>query len=1058
MTLITGDRIAVDGKGNPVSVQQGKGRGQIPIAISRSAGHTYAIPLDAQRLVREAKVDRRLFDLTLLSRAEYRKANASGLQLIVDYESGGSKGAEPASRREVRTAGNTTIRHTYTRLNAQAVTADRRDPAKVWHTLTDSGQNGAVRSMAAGLSKVWLDSIYKANLDKSVPQIGAPTAWKAGYNGTGTKIAVLDTGVDQSHPDLATREIAEKNFSDSPDNKDRFGHGTHVASIAAGTGAKSGGTYTGVAPGAMLLDGKVLNDWGSGPTSDILAGMEWAAAEGADVVNLSLGSRDKPGIDPLEEAVNRLSEQTGTLFVVSAGNSGPHGIGSPGSADAALTVGAVDKQDRLADFSSTGPRTGDSAIKPDLTAPGVDIGAAAAAGTSLGTPVADGYVALSGTSMAAPHVAGSAALLKQQHPDWTGQRIKAALTASAAPAKDYTPFQQGSGRVDAAKAIEQTVIAEQVSLSFGVQQWPHHDDKRVTKDLTYRNLGPTPVSLDVSVAATGPDGKPAPQGMFTLGQQRVTVPAGGTAQVPVTVNTRLGGPNNGAYSAYLVARGDGQSVRTAAAVDREVESYDIIIRHLGRDGKPAQTFFAYFLGIDGPSKARYMYVPDDRPSVTMRLPKGSWAFSSFVHAGTGNQWQGGDWIGAPKFKVTKDATVTVDARTAKPVDITVPDATARQYSAFAGYEIKGTSLGAGVWVPSFEKVGTAHLGPKATRGELHQQFLANWMGGTEGAEYSVGYGSEPTALATGYTKHVQRTELARIMIGMGASVPGRTGFLIPRPHVGGSMSAVGVVPRELPRTTTLYVNTAAAAWELHYVQQTEAEDSDEVSYFSGPTAYQSGRSYRETFNVGVIGPKVDEQSGLFRDGNAIYGNLPVFADGRGHHGASYYDKATTTLYRNGQQVGTNHDPLTGKKPFTVPTGKARYKLTTTVSRSQPAAVTTTLTSTWTFHSARTAEPTRLPTSVVRYTPDLALDSTAKANATARIPVTVQGSAADRSLKSLTVYVSYDGGKTWKKAAVSNGKITVKNPEAGKGISFKAKVTDRQGNTLSQTIHNAYLGK
>ncbi|MGN9844984.1 S8 family serine peptidase [Nonomuraea sp. H19] len=137
------------------------------------------------------------------------------------------------------------------------------------------------------------------------------------------------------------------------------------------------------------------------------------AAGGAGGQASSLGVEEQD-LDPLEEAVNSLSARTGTLFVISAGNDGrPGTVSSAGSADAALTVGAVDRSDRIADFSSQGPRQGDHAIKPDITAPGVNIVAAAAGGA---------YRTLSGTSMAARHVAGAAAILAQKHPDWTGRQ------------------------------------------------------------------------------------------------------------------------------------------------------------------------------------------------------------------------------------------------------------------------------------------------------------------------------------------------------------------------------------------------------------------------------------------------------------------------------------------------------------------------------------------------------------------------------------------------------------------------------------------------------------
>lgn len=287
----------------------------------------------------------------------------------------------------------------------------------------------------AATPRIWLDGRVDATLDRSTGQINAPAVWKAGYDGTSVKVAVLDTGVDQTHPDLAGRISQAKDFSGSSGTGDVFGHGTHVASTVGGTGAASGGTRKGVAPGADLLIGKVLGDDGYGTESQVIDGMEWAAAEGAKVVNMSLGSDEvSDGTDPMSLAVDELSSTSGALFVVAAGNSGEQGqetIGSPGAADAALTVGAVDRDDSLAPFSSRGPRHGDRAVKPDVTAPGVGIVAARAAGTTMGEPVDQYYVAASGTSMATPHVAGAAALLAQAHPTWSGQRLKDALISTA---------------------------------------------------------------------------------------------------------------------------------------------------------------------------------------------------------------------------------------------------------------------------------------------------------------------------------------------------------------------------------------------------------------------------------------------------------------------------------------------------------------------------------------------------------------------------------------------------------------------------------------------------
>ncbi|MBD0844792.1 S8 family peptidase, partial [Streptomyces sp. TRM68416] len=552
-------------KGRVVGLERAKGREGIPVQVRKIDGHTLVIPADAARLIAAGKLDQRLFDVTELNKAATRKSQAKGLKVIVGY-----KGAATGTKADVRDAGD--LRRTLKTLNADAVQTPYRDTPQLWDALTNGG------GTASGIAHVWLDGVRKATLDTSVKQIGAPKAWSAGYDGKGVKIAVLDTGVDTTHPDLKNQVKASKNFTTAPDASDKFGHGTHVASIAAGTGAKSGGKYKGVAPGATVLNGKVLDDNGFGDDSGILAGMEWAAEQGADVINMSLGGGDTPEIDPLEAGVNKLSAEKGVLFAIAAGNSGPESVGSPGTADAALTVGAVDDKDLLADFSSTGPRLGDGAIKPDVTAPGVDITAASAKDSIIAQEVGEkpaGYLTISGTSMATPHVAGAAAILKQQHPDWTYTELKGALTASTKGSSKYNAFQQGSGRVQVDKAIKQTVIADPVSVSFPTQQWPHTDDTPVTRKLTYRNLGDTDVTLKLSSTATNPKGQPAPAGFFTLAATTVTVPAGGTADVDLTVNTKLGGTIDGAYSAYVTATGNGQTVRTAAAVDREVESYDL---------------------------------------------------------------------------------------------------------------------------------------------------------------------------------------------------------------------------------------------------------------------------------------------------------------------------------------------------------------------------------------------------------------------------------------------------------------------------------------------------
>jgi hypothetical protein len=225
-----------------------------------------------------------------------------------------------------------------------------------------------------------------------------------------------------------------------------------------------------------------------------------------------------------------------------------------------------------------------------------------------------------------------------------------------------------------------------------------------------------------------------------------------------------------------------------------------------------------------------------------------------------------------------------------------------------------------------------------------------------------------------------------------------------------------------------------------------------------PQILKAGKSYTRTFNTAVFGPKINADYGVFRDGNSIAGYLPLFADGSGHPGSSPYTSVTTTLYRNGAKVASNDDPLIGLKEFKVPAAEATYKLTSSVKRTvKVAAASTRIDASWTFKSKK-ADFAKLPTSTVRFNATTGLDSRVAAGKTVTIPVSVQGSAAGKNLKSLYVYVSYDYGQTWKLLKVKNGKITVKNPAKGKGISFHAKIADKQGNKSTVSIYNAYYGK
>lgn len=1071
ITLITGDRVGVSAAGVPVRIVPGKGREHIPVRVERTKDHTLVLPLDAEPLIDKGQVDERLFDIEELDGAAYRKhLGSAGTGLIVSYrDSAAGDTALKAARSlksELRADGGANVRRSLPTIGAEAVTVPDASAKDVWETLTRpvgpalAGQ----RTADPGLRRVSLDGVRRASLDRSTAQIGVPAARQAGYDGSGVRIAVLDTGVDETHPDMQGRQEAEQNFSASPDTEDRFGHGTHVASIAAGTGAKSAGTYEGVAPGARILDAKVLDDDGYGSDSDVIAGMEWAAAQNADIVNLSLGHQDRPGVDLLEEAVNRLSAERGILFVAASGNNGPGAgtVESPGSAAMALSVGAVDGDDAVAPFSGRGPAADGTVIKPDITAPGVGITAAVAPDSVISRKVGErppGYATISGTSMATPHVAGAAALLKQQHPDWTGAQLKAALVAGARPS-GAGALAEGSGRVDVAAAIAQTVVAEPTSVAFARESYPHADDAPATERITYRNLGSEPVTFDLSVTAVGPDEKPAPTDMFTLDAQRLTVPAGGTATVGLTSDTRPGGDVNGVYTAVVTAQDANQAVRTPAVVEREVETYEVTVRHLGADGEPATNvspslYLLSGLGVAGEDFARSA----PKGVYTVRVPKGDYFLDAMI---TGSD-EVRSWITAPHFEVTKDTTVTLDARTAKPIDITGTDPDAERVFAETFTELNTPDFGisAGMLGTDFSTIRTAQLGPDfAAKGTLYQGFSALDANGTK--EYRLVYGDKVTRLATGFNRQAKSADLAKIDTRLGATVPGKQGVLSVRPilpDANGSIFSPGVM-RPLPVATTTYVTTAVGTdWAIGLDQLDDTGTYPELSHGTGIQHYEAGKSYRRDLGIGIFAPALEtrESEGVTRNGDQITGCVNLLRDGMGNSGYGNEDTVKATLYRDGVEVASSSDLLSCWNGVTVPADSGDFRLTATASRGGPSAAHTEVSATWTFASGHTAAEEALPISVVRFTPHLDGTSTAAAGAVTWVPVTVVGTAAGENLKSLSVDISYDG-TTWQKVAVSKHGALVRNPAAGQSISLRATVVDKQGNTLTQTIHNAYRGR
>jgi subtilisin family serine protease len=383
--------------------------------------------------------------------------------------------------------------------NAIAVVVPRADAARL--------------ARIRGVARVYPNVTYHSLLDRSPELIGAPALWGSTFAtaGNGIKIGVIDEGVDQGHPFFdATgytpppgfpkgdtryttgKVIVARAFAPAapkwkyaavPFDPVNSEHGTHVAGIAGGDrGVYAGRSLSGVAPNAFIGNYKALTiptpEFGlDGNSPEIAAAIEAAVKDGMDVINLSLGEPEvEPSRDLVVQAINGAAA-AGVVPVVAAGNDfedfGRGSVGSPGNASGAITVAAVSNgrgfpPDGIADFSSSGPTPLSLQFKPDVSAPGVNV-------FSSLPPREGTWGTLSGTSMASPMVAGAAALLKEQHPAWTVDQIKSALTSTGDPVHslgqvtgEVPATREGGGLVNLMRANAPLVFTAPSVLSFGL--------------------------------------------------------------------------------------------------------------------------------------------------------------------------------------------------------------------------------------------------------------------------------------------------------------------------------------------------------------------------------------------------------------------------------------------------------------------------------------------------------------------------------------------------------------------------------------------------------------
>ncbi|MEV7404384.1 S8 family serine peptidase [Streptomyces sp. NPDC091267] len=1055
VTLITGDRVTVtttaDGRTSYSAVPAAGSKPGTVLMRTDIDGDAYFYPSDVIGKV-GSLLDPQLFNVDGLVRDGYDDAHAGSLPLIV-------RRTGDARPQALTAGGLLPAKRDFRSLKASTAVLDKDDAPEIGDAIDGKGALKGVRS-------IWLDGKVHADaLDRNFTQIGADTAWQSGRTGKGVKVAVLDTGADQTHADLVGRISVAKDFSGSGNTLDKVGHGTHVAATVAGSGAGAPGVRSGVAPDADLIVGKVLGDDGSGSDSQVIAGMEWAVAQGAKVVNMSLGSGPTNGQDPVTQSLEALATSSGTLFVVSAGNNGPNisTVSAPSIAPHALSVAAVDYTGATASFSSRGPSF-NGTVKPEIAAPGVNIVAARAAGTNIGTPQADpAYTALSGTSMAAPHITGAAAVLAQEHPDWTPDQLKHTLMGTAtAPSATQSVYDVGTGVVNVPAALKQSVVADTGAVDFGRLD---ASDGTTTRSVKLTNTADSAVTLDLK-GTLAAEGTAPPAGLLTLSDSTVTLAAGESADVTLTVDGA--GTPTGTYSGDLTAvpAGGGQALRIPLLLDR---AQTLKVTTLDREGKPAAAQIS-LLNADNGATLNAEVSPAGTRDV--RVPEGRYMGLAMIAMTIDGQYQ----IAIVSADLAPGADeIVFDARKARRWTASVagedtrPEFMAGNLSrttddgqfGIRHSMVAGGAYGAfgrdALWItPTTEP----HLGKVAfnERWRLADADSDITVGDTT-ALYDAAYaqdevGADPEReLTRGEVKKFAKVRMT--YRGMNERLRYQEGSTVYGTGLGGlNVSSPSYLT--VPRQRTEYIQAEDRTWLRFTYRQVSGVQMD---YEPRPYTYRPGSSTKDTwftgpFSVLASGRSTGARLQLKVDDNVnpkgLVGEYTDFNLPQRFQGSS-------KLYRNGSLVAEGDTRF--DKTFTD-ADKASYELRRTFTSAGIFPLGGEATARWTFSAGGTGD-TATPVQLLNVSFDAPLNDLNQARANLPLLVKADVTGAVDGLRKVRAWVTSDNGKTWKPVLairLHDGAYRFVAPHSalvkGGFLGFRVTAEDRQGNSVDSALPRA----
>ncbi|HEV2952997.1 MAG TPA: S8 family serine peptidase, partial [Candidatus Dormibacteraeota bacterium] len=770
--------------------------------------------------------------------------------------------------------------------------------------------------------------------------------------------------------------------------------------------------------------------------------------------------------------MNSLSAQYGTLFVIAAGNHQPGSppnltyIASPGAADAALTVGAVDSSDQLAAFSNVGPRLNNDALKPDITAPGVNVIAARAVNGTF-PPLAGEpqYTELSGTSMATPLTAGAAAILKQEYPTWSHDRLKAALVNSAKPGP-FTVYQQGGGRLDLASATTSTVLQQSGTADFGLIPWPQNQPP-VSHQISLGNGGNAAATFNLTVQLNDPNGQPAPAGLITLSQTTVTVQPDGASSVGLTL-TPHSGATIGGYSGYLTATQQGGSMvlHTPIGFFFEQQSYNLTMHVHDRNGQPT-TGLVDISNMDNiRTYQNYASISDGQ---VLRLPAGHYSVLSILNDNVGMTLS---MVGNPQVDLTSaDATVSLDAAAADPITLSRPP-TATLNGALMEYSAHPVGVGQSgntflLQIGNNPQSWGLFAQPMAAPSTGALDFDTRWQLSDGSTNYDLLF-PEQSGIAANLQYTINPGSLATVTYPIDALRSGQQVMvgLFSDPFYTVFATSINFTTVTLPTVYTVKVSTSSVYWAADLFMATSGDSTQMLTPY---LYYAAGQTSSHTLLQSPLRPSAEFPSYVIRNSDGtLEAALPQLVDSGGLELTGFLlnssASSTLSLSKNGVQIAT-----TGSTDLRVPvpTTSAAYAFQEDVDLSATswAGLSTHTHTVLGFNSDSTSNGAYVPVLTADYGATVS-SSNGLSVANGKVaPLTVtiahQSGGNPGTINAFSAQTSTDDGQTWHAATVAGGAGGIYTVDPGQlpssgYLSLSISAGDSAGASLQQQITRAYL--